>query len=69
MRTEKDFMETFQVFLFLFLRQDVIVYPRPAYNSLCRPGWPQTHKDSPALSPESGIQGMCHHTKPNTENF
>jgi hypothetical protein len=36
---------------------------RLSWNSLCRPGWPQTQKSTClCLSlPSAGIKGVCHH--------
>ena len=32
-----------------------------SWNSLCRPGWPQTQKSACLCLPIAGIKGMCHH--------
>ncbi|EGW09804.1 hypothetical protein I79_019627 [Cricetulus griseus] len=50
------------IFLFLFvclfvLRQGYSVALVLSCNSLCRPGWPQTHRDLPV---SAGIKGICH---------
>jgi hypothetical protein len=38
----------FVVILFFGLRQDLSTQSWPAWISICRPGWPQTHRDPPA---------------------
>ena len=50
-------------FLFLFLlRQDFSVYLWLSWNSLCRRGWPWTHRDQPAsASLSAGAKGVCYH--------
>jgi hypothetical protein len=37
------------------------VYPWLSWNSLCRPGWPQTQKSACLCLPSAGIKGMRHH--------
>jgi hypothetical protein len=32
-----------------------------SWNSLCRPGWPQTQKFPCLCLPSAGIKGVCHH--------
>ena len=34
-----------------------------SWNSLCRPGWPQTHKSACLCLPIAGIKGVCHHAQ------
>jgi hypothetical protein len=34
-----------------------------SWNSLCRPGWPQTHKSAWLCLPSAGIKGVCHHAQ------
>jgi hypothetical protein len=34
---------------------------RLSWNSLCRPGWPQTQKSSCLCLPSAGIKGVRHH--------
>jgi hypothetical protein len=43
---------------FYFPRQVFSVYPWLSWNSLCRPGWPQTQK---FCLPSAGIKGTRHH--------
>jgi fatty acid desaturase len=47
--------------LFCFSRQGFSVQPWLSWNSLCRPGWPQTQKSACFCLPIAGIKGMCHH--------
>jgi hypothetical protein len=46
-----------------FSRQGFSVYPWLSWNSLCRPGWPQTQKSACLCLPSTGIKGMCHHAR------
>jgi hypothetical protein len=47
--------------LFCFLKQGFSVYPWLSWNSLCRPGWPQTQKSVCFCLPSAGIKGVRHH--------
>jgi hypothetical protein len=38
----------FYLFIYLFILQDRIMCPWLSWNSLCRPGWPQTYRVLPA---------------------
>lgn len=49
---EKDYERIF------ILRQGSTTWP---WNSLCRPGWPLTHKDLPASASQAEIQGVQSH--------
>jgi hypothetical protein len=46
---------------FVFLRQCFSVQPWLSWNSLCRPGWPQTQKSTCLCPPGGGIKGVRHH--------
>ena len=49
-------------FFFLnFSRQGFSVFPWLSWNSLCRPGWPQTQKSACLCLPSARIKGVCHH--------
>ena len=55
----------FLLLLFLvFPRQGFSVQPWLSWNSLCRPGWPQTQKSACLCLPSAGIKGVCHHARP-----
>jgi hypothetical protein len=43
------------------LRQGFSVQSWLSWNSLCRPGWPQTQKSACLCLPSAGIKGVCHH--------
>jgi hypothetical protein len=45
----------FLLLLFLFFKTGFL------WNSLCRPGWPQTQKFASLCLPSAGIKGVCHH--------
>jgi hypothetical protein len=47
--------------LFCFSRQGFSVYPWLSWNSLCRPGCPQTQKSACLCLPSAGIKGLHHH--------
>jgi hypothetical protein len=49
------------LFFFFFLRQGFSVNPWLFWNSLCRPGWPQTQKSACLCLPSAGIKGVHHH--------
>jgi hypothetical protein len=49
------------LFFGFFLRQGFSVSPWLSWNSLCRPGWPQTQKSACLCLPSAGIKGMRHH--------
>jgi hypothetical protein len=49
------------LFIFGFSRQGFSVEPWLSWNSLCRPGWPQTQKSACLCLPSAGIKGVCHH--------
>jgi hypothetical protein len=51
------------VFCFLFFAFFFSVYPWLSWNSLCRPGWPQTQKSVCLCLPSAGIKGMDHHAR------
>jgi hypothetical protein len=53
----------YSLFLFLVFQYRVSLHCIRLYrNSLCRPGWPRTHGDSPCLClPSAMIKGVCHH--------
>jgi hypothetical protein len=34
-----------------------------SWNSLCRPGWPQTQRSACLCLPSAGIKGLCHHAR------
>jgi hypothetical protein len=53
------------LFCFCFSRQGFSVQPWLSWNSLCRPGWPQTQKSAFLCLPSAGIKGMCHHAQLN----
>jgi hypothetical protein len=62
-----SFFLSFILFIYLFIyfsRQGFSVYPWLSWNSLCRPGWPRTHKSACLCPPSAGIKGMRHHTRP-----
>jgi hypothetical protein len=42
---------------FGFSRQGFSVWPWLSWNSLCRPGWPQTQKSTCLCLPSAGIKG------------
>jgi hypothetical protein len=46
--------------LFCILRQGFSVSPWLSWNSLCRPGWPQTQKSSCFCLPRAGIKSVHH---------
>ena len=46
---------------FGFSRQVFSVQPWLSWNSLCRPGWPQTQKSACLCLPRAGIKGVPHH--------
>jgi hypothetical protein len=39
------------------------VLPWLSWNSLCRPGWPQTQKSTCLCLPSAGIKGVHHHAQ------
>ena len=41
-------LKLLNTFSFDFSRQSFSAYPLLSWNSFCRPGWPQTHRDQPA---------------------
>jgi hypothetical protein len=46
-------------FAFVYSRQGFSMWPLLSWNSLCKPGWPRTHRDSSCLCLESaGIKGI-----------
>ena len=49
---------------FGFLRRGFSVQLWLSWNSLCRPGWPQTQKSSCLCLPNAGIKGVHHHQAP-----
>jgi hypothetical protein len=44
-------------------RQGFSVQSWLSWNSLCRPGWPQTLKSACLCLPSAGIEGVRHHTR------
>lgn len=54
-----------------FLRQDLSMYPWMSWYSLCRSGWPQTHRGlSASVSLCTKIKSMCRHDQlPNQRIF
>ena len=48
-------------FLFGFTRQGFFVQSWLSWNSVHRPGWPQTQKSTCLCLPSTGIKGMLHH--------
>ena len=46
---------------FCFSRQGFSVCPRLSWNSLCRPGWPQTQRSACLCLLNTGIKGVHHH--------
>jgi hypothetical protein len=57
-----DFCGAFSVFFFFFF-WDRSLKPCLSWNSLCRPGWPQTQEIHLPLPAECWHIGMCHHTQ------
>ena len=55
--------------LLLFSRQGFSVQPWLSWNSLCRPGWPQTQKSACLCLPCAGIKGVRHHHPAQTVLF
>jgi hypothetical protein len=51
------------VFFFGFSRQGFSVWPWLSWNSLCRPGCPQTRKSTCLCLPSAGINSWRDHTK------
>jgi hypothetical protein len=49
------------LFIFGFSRQGFSVSPWLSWNSLCRPGWPQTQKSTCLCLPSAWIEGVRHH--------
>jgi hypothetical protein len=49
------------LFVCLFSRQGFSVQPWLSWNSLGRPGWPQTQKSACLCLPSAGIKGVRHH--------
>ena len=45
-------------FVMFFLGQSFSMYPWLSWNSLCRPGWLQTHRDPPASVFASQVLGL-----------
>ena len=48
---------------YLFLRQGFSVQPWLSWNSLCRPGWPQTQRSTCLCLSRAGIKDVCHHAR------
>jgi hypothetical protein len=44
-----------------YVRQGFSVEPWLSWNSLCKPGWPQTQKSTCLCLPSAGIKGVRHH--------
>ena len=47
--------------LFFFIFQDRVSLVLLSWNSLCRPGWPQTQRSSCLCLSSTGIKGIYHH--------
>jgi hypothetical protein len=45
------------------LRQGFSLKPWLSWNSLCRPGWPQTQRSTCLCLPSAGIKGVRHHAR------
>jgi hypothetical protein len=56
-------------FSFFFPRQGFSVKPWLSWNSLCRPGWPQTQKSACLCLTSAGIKGVCHYGPANKSNL
>ena len=50
-------------FVFCFSGQGFSVQPWLPWNSLCRPGWPQTQKSTCHCLPSAGIKRVHHHAQ------
>jgi hypothetical protein len=50
------------IFFLIFLSETG--FPWLSWNSLCRPGWPQTQKSACLCLSSAGIKGVRHHTWP-----
>jgi hypothetical protein len=48
-----------------FFKQGFSVQPWLSWDTLCRPGWPQTQKSACLCLPSAGIKGVCHHAQLN----
>jgi hypothetical protein len=52
------------------LRQGPSMYFFPSWNLICKPDWPQTHKDLPAIAFHMvGFKGIYHQAQPLTPIF
>jgi hypothetical protein len=49
------------LFVVVFSRQGFSVQSWLSWNSLCRPGWPQTQKSACLCLPSARIKGVRHH--------
>ena len=58
-----NFLFCFLWFGFVFQDKISLYSPGNSWNSLCRPGWPQTRKMYLPLSLRAGIKGICHHVQ------
>lgn len=43
------------IIIIILVRQGLIMQPWLAWNSQCRPNWPQTHTDLPSARTEPGL--------------
>jgi hypothetical protein len=50
----------FVLFCFVLLRQGFSVYSWLSWNSLCKPGWPQTRRSAWLCLLSAGIKGVLH---------
>lgn len=42
--------DSFFIVVFIVLRQGLTIWPWQSWNSLCKPSWPQAHKDPTAIA-------------------
>jgi hypothetical protein len=50
------------LFLFVFFETGFLCVALAVLGyTLCRPGWPRTHKSACLCFPSAGIKGVCHH--------
>nr|BAC34205.1 unnamed protein product [Mus musculus] len=51
--------------------QNLTKKPKLVSNLLCRPGWPETHRDPPvsACLPRAGIKGIHHQAQPEISQY
>jgi hypothetical protein len=58
-----------EIFLFVVCLFFKTEFPWMSWNSLCRPGWPQTQKSACLCLPSAGIKGVRHHCPAGLEIF